>query len=396
MPAAVMAQELAQGLVQNGDEVTVVTGYPNHPYGRLFPGYQMKWVSFENVDGYHLIRGCHPVHPSSAHPIRALMLISKVLAYLIGVRYAPPPDVILSFELEPLIGPILTSFMARRFGAKSVNLIFDLYPDTLRNLYTVGSPGLWTAGYTLEKLAYDISDRIVVLSEGFSRILISEKGVPPEKVACIPVWLDAQDITPMAKKNPWRQEMSIPEEKFVILHAGTIGAIAGAEVILEAAQRLSAQQDLLFLIVGDGAAKQDIQARAQSLVLDNVRFLPFQPRERLSELQATADVSLVTLLPGQGRASVPSKVIGYLAAARPVIASVDLDCDTSEMINKADCGVVVQPGDGQVLAETIMDLYEKPHLQESMGKKGREFFLKNFEKGSVIYKYIELLQGLSN
>jgi colanic acid biosynthesis glycosyl transferase WcaI len=295
MPAAVMAQELAQGLAQNGDDVTVVTGFPNHPYGRIFPGYSMKWVNLENMNGYRLIRGCHPVHSSKVIAVRALMMTSKLLAYLIGVRYAPTPDVIISFELEPLIGPLLASLIARRLRAKSVNLIFDLYPDTLKNVYKLNSHALLKAGYALEKLAYDISDRIVVLSEGLSKILIEEKGVPSEKVVCIPVWLDSKDIAPMGRNNVWRQEMSIPEEKFVILHAGTIGAVAGAEIILEAAQRLSTFQDILFLIVGDGSARSEIQARAQAMALANVRFLPFQPRERLSELQSTADVSLVTL-----------------------------------------------------------------------------------------------------
>ena len=139
MPAAIMAQELAQGLARNGADVTVVTGFPNHPYGRLFPGYELKWVTMEDLDGYRLIRGYHPVHPGSAIPIRALLMACKLLAYLIGAYYAPRPEVIISFELEPLIGPILTSLMARKFNAKSVNLFFDLYPDTLKNLYKVNN-----------------------------------------------------------------------------------------------------------------------------------------------------------------------------------------------------------------------------------------------------------------
>ena len=394
MPAAIMAQELAQGLARNGADVTVVTGFPNHPYGRLFPGYESKWVTMEDLDGYRLIRGYHPVHSGSAIPIRALLMACKLLAYLIGAYYAPRPEVIISFELEPLIGPILTSLMARKFNAKSVNLFFDLYPDTLKNLYKVNNFLLLRVGYALEKLAYNISDRIVVLSEGFSRILTTEKGVPPEKVIQIPVWLDSQDIVPLARNNAWRWEMSIPDEKFVILHAGTIGAAAGAEVILEAAQRLSPFQDILFLIVGDGSAKSAIQAQAQAMALPNVKFLPFQPRERLSELQSTADVSVVTLLPGQGKASVPSKVMGYMAAARPVVAAVDADCDTATLIRQAGCGVVVPPGDGAALAEGVLGYYQETEKRKKAGEKGRAFYLEHFEKKVVIQRYNDLIMDL--
>ncbi len=395
MPTAIMAQELARGLARNGHDVTVVTGFPNHPYGRLFPGFHMKWVSSEKLNGYRLIRGCHPVNPSSAIAVRALMTASKLLAYLIGVCYAPRPEVIISFELEPLIGPLLASLIARGFRAKSVNLIFDLYPDTLVNFYKLNNTALLSAGYALEKLAYFLSDRIVVLSRGFAIILTAGKGVPAEKVIQIPVWLDSQDIVPMKRNNAWRREMGIPEEQFVILHAGTIGEAAGADIILETAQRLSPIQDILFLIVGDGPAKQKIQARTQSMALGNVKFLPFQPRERLSELQATADVSLVTLLPGQGKASVPSKILGYMAAARPVVASVDPECDIAELIKQAGCGLTVHPGDSQALSEAIVSLYHTPDLLKTMGNRGRDYFLKNFEKNSVIKRYVELLKQIS-
>jgi colanic acid biosynthesis glycosyl transferase WcaI len=196
----------------------------------------------------------------------------------------------------------------------------------------------------------------------------------------------------MSRNNPWRREMGIPTEKFIVLYAGTIGLVSGAEVITEVAASLASYRDILFLMVGDGYAKQQVQTEAQERGLDNIKFLPFQPRERLSELQATADISLA---PVRGRTSVPSKVLGYMAAARPIIAAVDEDCDTAEMIRKAKCGVVGTPGDPDSIAQAILHFYNHPEEMNFSGENGRVYFLENFEKKMVIKKYFELIQSLS-
>jgi colanic acid biosynthesis glycosyl transferase WcaI len=150
----------------------------------------------------------------------------------------------------------------------------------------------------------------------------------------------------------------------------------------------------LFLMVGDGFAKDQVEAQAQQAGLKNIRFLPLQPREYLSELQATADVSLVTLAPGRGRTSVPSKVLGYMAAARPVIAAVDSDCDTAELVRIAGCGKVVHPGKGKGLADAIIHYYRHSEDRQSTGMQGRQYFLANFERQVVLNEYINLIEKI--
>jgi glycosyltransferase involved in cell wall biosynthesis len=116
----------------------------------------------------------------------------------------------------------------------------------------------------------------------------------------------------------------------------------------------------------------------------------------LSEVQAAAEVSLVTLAPGRGKTSVPSKVLGYMAAARPVIAAVDEDCDTAELIKKAECGLVAPPGKGEELAEAVLYYYQHPKARELTGVNGRRYFLKHFEKEVVLKRYVELLDALAS
>ena len=188
--------------------------------------------------------------------------------------------------------------------------------------------------------------------------------------------------------------MGIPIEKFVILYSGTIGLVSGAEVVLKVAQQLSAYADILFLFVGAGQTKDKLEAHAQLLGLQNVRFLPLQARERLSELQASADVSLVTLAPGRGKTSVPSKILGYMAAARPVIASVDLNCDTACMVRESGCGQVVPPAQRTELTKAILHYYRNPEDRQTAGEKGRQFFLANLDRHVVLKKYIDVIENL--
>jgi len=397
MPAAaVLTRELAQEIGRHGGQVTVVTGYPHHPGGRLFPGFRKQWSQIEEQDGYRLVRGWHIIHPSPAILVRALIMGSKCASFLVSARHALKPDVVISFEGYPLIGPLTSALIAWRYGAKLVSVIYDIHPDIAIELGKVRNPLLIKALRKVEKLTYRWSDRVAVLSESFRQNLINKKGVSPEKIAVVPVWLDEADIVPQSRDNAWRREMGISLEKFVVLYAGTIGLVSGAEVILAAARSLKSMPDILFLLVGGGYAKDQVEVEARQLGLTNIRMLPFQPRERLSELQATADVSLVTLAPERGRTSVPSKVLGYMAAGRPIVASVDMDCDTADMIREAGCGLVVPPGRGEAIAQAVRHYYEHPPQRAADGLSGRQYFLENYEKKRVIGKYLNLLEDLIN
>jgi colanic acid biosynthesis glycosyl transferase WcaI len=389
-----LGEELTQQLARYGYKVTVAAGYPHHPYGRIFPGYQKRWLSVEEDNGYRLVRGWHIIHPSPSNLMRVLIMVTQCCSYFISALYAHHPEMVISFDGYPLLGPLVSSLIAKLYGAKSITVIYDIYPDIAVELGKLRNPQLIALARIIENLVYRWSDKIVVLSEGFRRTLVEGKGVSPEKIIVIPVWLDAKDITPLDQENPWRREMGIPPEKFVILYAGTIGLVSGAEIIVEVAQSLASYPEIQFLMVGDGYAKEQVQAQASNLGLQNIRFLPFQPRERLSELQATADISLVTLSPGRGRTSVPSKVLGYMAAARPIIASVDEACDTASLVEEANCGLVVPPGNGEALAQAILYYYNNPSERISSGKNGLGYFLEKFDKKRVTKQYIDLIENL--
>jgi len=392
-PSGIMNRELAEELAARGYSVKVITCFPSHPEGKLYPGWFRTLINRTYQKGYEVVRAWHPVSAKKALAARAFVMLGQGLSYLIAASFCGKPDIVIS-DGPPLIGSLLCAIIAKRYNARLVTVVHDFVVDIL------GASGKLNNGFfvwlkKLETLSYRCSDKVAVLSEGFKRTLIKEDGIDPQKVVVIPTWLDCRDIAPMHRDNPWRREMRIEPEKFVVLYAGTIGLVSGAEVLIRAAQSLAKYPDILFVMVGEGQAKGLVEARGQEAGLKNIRFFPFQPRERLSEMQGIADVSLVTLSPGRGKTSVPSKVLGYMAAARPVIAAVDADCDTADLVRQAGCGLVVPPADDKALAQAVLYYYQNPRDREFAGQAGREYLINNLEKNKVIPRYLDLIESLS-
>jgi len=200
------------------------------------------------------------------------------------------------------------------------------------------------------------AERSIALGETMRKRLIEGKGAPPERVVIIPDWADCQDIVPAPKENAFARANDLAE-KFVVMHSGNIGLSQGLDVLVEAAARLQAFPEIVVVFVGEGVKKAALEEQARSLGLQNVRFLPYAPKDRLTESFASADVFIVSLKKGLSGIIVPSKLYGILAAGRPFIAAVDQDCEVADIARRHDCGVVVGPGDRAAMADAIRRLH---------------------------------------
>lgn len=388
-PTAVMIGELARHLVARGFRVTVAAGYPHHPHGRLPEGLKKRLLSVETTDGVRVFRVWHLTSPNMRIPVRAAVMVSQAAAMSAAGMLARSVDVVLSVG-PPFAGPLFSAALARHFGAALVTVVYDIYPDIAIESGQLSNSVVIRIARALEMEMYEVSDAIIVLSDGFRRTLTG-RGVAAEKVHVVPVWLSSDVISPMDRDTMWRRELLIPKDKFVVLYAGTLGLVSGAEVAVQAAEILRTDGQIQFLFVGEGRIRESLELLARNRRLDNVRFLPFQPRRRLSEVQASADVSLVTLGPGRGRTSVPSKVLGYMAAGRPVIASVDADCDTAELVRRSGAGIVVAPGDAKELARGILELRADRARRRELGAAGRRAFERQFSRDQVLHQFEQVL-----
>ncbi len=392
-PTARIVLELARSLSDAGHDVTVAAGYPHHPHGSVIGGYQKKWILRETVDGVRVFRGWHFTSTSSAILARGLVYLSQSIGTAIAALASEQPEVVFNFG-PPLVGPAASALLAGRFGARHIPVIYDLYPDLAIETGAIRSQFLIRAAKMLERWVYGRSDRVVVLSEGFRGTLVSSKGVPEEKVRVIPVWLDLDEIQRARDPLAWRREHGISEDAFVVLYAGTMGIVSGAEVLLDVAKEFSGDPGIVFLFVGEGRAKERIQEQGRDL--PNVRLFGFQPRETLSEMLSSADVGIMTLLPGRGRTSVPSKMLGYMAAGVPVLASCDLDSDSARMVREAKCGTVVPPGDALVITNALRKLRSDIPARHSAGRSGRVYLEKHHSRDYGTKAFLSLLGEFTN
>ncbi|MHB1345125.1 MAG: glycosyltransferase family 4 protein [Thermoleophilia bacterium] len=386
-----MVEQLAEHLAALGHEVAVAAGYPNHPGGTLYPGELKKLIARVDTERVRVVRVWHPTPSGRSFAVRAMAMASQAVSTALAGASTGRADVVVNFG-PPLLGPLLAAGLARLGGAKLVSVVYDLYPDVviqagiLRNRPGIGGARL------VEKASYGVASRVVVLAEGFRRTLVS-RGVPDSKIDVIPVWLDSNEIAPGRRDNHWRRQQGIPLDKFVVLYSGTLGSVSGAMVLAEVAALLREDARILFLVVGSGSMKGELEQEVRRRKLGNVTVLPLQPRDRLSEVQATSDVSMVTLAPGRGMASVPSKVVGYMAAGRAVIASVDAASDTGRAVRRAAMGLVVPPGDAQAIRRAILCLLNDPPSLAAMGMAARRAFEREHSGERVLKRYRNVIES---
>ncbi|MGB6687370.1 MAG: glycosyltransferase family 4 protein [Terracidiphilus sp.] len=378
----------ARELAARGHEVEVLTGFPNYPGGKIYPGYRIRpWVR-ERIDGISVLRvALFPSHNRSG-TLRVLNYASfAVSAAVMGTCLIRKPDVM--YVYHP---PITVGFAAMVIGvlrrAPFVYDIQDLWPDT------VAATGMMTNTAALGLLSkmcrfvYRHARRLVVLSPGFKEELAS-RGVSRDKIDVIYNWCDENAIK-LGDEPAMR--LASREGRFSILFAGNMGKAQGLETVLEAAKICRTTAPTAeFVLVGGGVERAKLERMAEEMQLDNVRFLPRQPMHAMGGMLAGADALLVHLKDDPlFRITIPSKTQAYLAAGRPLLMAVS--GDAAQLVISAGAGLTCPPGDPQSMAEAVKELAEaEPVRLAEMGRNGKAFYQRNLSISSGVDRFERVL-----
>jgi colanic acid biosynthesis glycosyl transferase WcaI len=294
--------------------------------------------------------------------------------------YSPPLPLVLAAEA-----------LGRRWRAPFVVNVQDVYPQALIDLGLARSRVVIGVLTWLERRAYLHSSAITVHSQG-NRDLLVARGIPPEKITVVHNWVDTPSVAPAPQDNPYRRSWGL-DGRFVALFAGVMGYAQDLSVIVEAAGALRTESDIVFLLVGDGVQRRETEERARALGLENVRFLPFQPLDRYEMLVAAADCCLATLQPAVTTPVVPSKIAGFMAAGRPVIAALPSG-DARRLVEESGGGICVGTGDAPALAASILRLARDPAARRAMGEAGRRYVAAHFSRNAATERYVGLVRDL--
>jgi len=389
-PMGYMLKELAENLAEQGWQVEVVTGFPNHPSGKVQAPYVKQRILREKIAQVNITRLWLFTSEKRSFLSRALNFLSFVISSFFYLRTCKKPNLVFAV-LQPLpLGATLT-MLAKLRGFKLIFNVQDLHPDVLVDLGLIKSKPVIKTLKWIERTAYKQADGLAVICPGFKDHV--ENNGSKGAVAVIPNWIDIDEIKPQPEKGQIiRQMANIPADVPVVLYAGTIGHVSGAEVVVQAAQLAAENSNIHWLFVGEGPLLPTLQSMAHGF--SNIHFLPFQPRELLPEVQNCATISMVSLLPNKGIFSVPSKVLGYMAAGKPVVASVDLHSETGRLIQQAKSGVVVQPADPKALLKAVEDLIESPPVLSRAGELGRLYLEQHYSRSQVCSQYASFFEQI--
>jgi colanic acid biosynthesis glycosyl transferase WcaI len=389
--AAVLITELAVDLVQRGHAVTVVTGAPNYPQGRLFDGYRNRAYQREWLDGVRVVRTWSYISPHKTFWRRLFHYGTYSATACYGGLCAGRPDVIMSYS-PPLPLGLSAWLLSQLWRVPWVLQLEDLYPEAAVTTGVLRNRRAIAFFSTMERLLYQGATHIALIAESFRQNLLA-KGVPPEKISVIPVWADPDLVRPGPRENAFRARHGLTG-KFVVLYAGNVGLTSCLEDVLDAARRIEDAPDVRFVIVGEGVKKHALEEKARAEGLANVLFLPYQPREAFAEMLAAADVSLVTLNTGSYLTSLPSKTFNIMASARPILAVVPQASDIAHLVNEARCGVILPPGHPALLAEEIRKLQRAGALLAELGQNGRLCLETRFSRARCVGMVEDMLLTL--
>ncbi len=291
----------------------------------------------------------------------------------------------------PMVGAVGLA-VARRFRVPLVVVCQDVFPETAQKLGRLTNPA---AVGTLRRIVRSYlrgADRIVSIGETMSTRLVV-KGARRERIVVIPNWVDTDEITPQPRDNPWAHENDLVD-RFVVMHSGNVGHAQGVETLVQAAALLRDLDRLEVVVIGFGARHAAVVELAESVGATNVRFLPYQPRERLPESLASADVHYLGLAEGLAGYVVPSRINGILAAGRPVLVAADANSESAQVVADAACGLRVPPGDPIALAGAIRQLASGEIDLAGAGAAGRSWVETHRSRSEAIARYEALLGEL--
>jgi glycosyltransferase involved in cell wall biosynthesis len=409
---------LAATWAADGDDVTVLTGMPNHPTGVLPPTYRRAVLRRERAAGYRVVRTWLYATPNEGVARKTLGHLSFMASsVLLGWRASGPADVVV--VSSPTFFSIGSGWLlARLKRARLVVEVRDLWPAIFVELGVLTSRRVIWLLERLELAAYAAADQVVVVSEGFRADLI-RRGVPAAKVHTISNGADPERFTPATAASPeLRARLGAGPGDCLVLYAGTHGISQALPVIADAAAALAGAAPeraafdgrapegvafdgrapggpaipggaIRFAFVGDGADQHRLERRIAELGLRDVTLLPGVPSAEMPELLAAADICLVPLRRVPLFATfIPSKMFEYLAAGKAVIGSVT--GDAARILAEAGA-VVVPPEDSVSLAAAIGALAAAPELRARMGQDGRAFVERRYDRATLAREYRKIL-----
>jgi colanic acid biosynthesis glycosyl transferase WcaI len=388
---------IAEHMVTAGHDVTVLTGFPFAPRWSRWPEYQGEFARREIVNGVRVVRVTHfiPRRPGNVWQRIAMegsfaaCGATALLTQAFG-RHAKP-DAVLYVGAQPAIA-MLARVVAKATRAPYFININDLAAQAASDVGIVRARWTQRVLERFEFAAYRAAAGASVLCRSFRTALV-ERGYPADRIRLIRSPVDLELVRPLPRDREYRKALDLPEDAFVVLFAGSMGLKQGLPNVVEAARHLTRQNSstrrIIWVLVGDGETRPEIERLVLEHGLrDSIRILPFQPADRLAAMFAAADVLLLNQVASVKDTVIPSKLLTYMAAGRPVLAAVNFTSQGAEILQEADGGPLVSPDDPMALAAAVQALAgASPATREAMSLRNRQYAEMHFDQRVILAQH---------
>lgn len=345
--------EMCEWLASRGHQVTVITAMPYYPAWKVHPSHSGKLWHSEVINGVKVLRA--PLYvPGKVTGVTRIIhefsfAVSSLPFWVASIF--KKHDVIIS-----ICPPFHLGLPGLFFGfLKRTPIVYhiqDLQVDAARRLNLIKSQSMLNLLEKMELFILKHVDKVSSISEGMKKNIL-KKGIDANKYISLPNWVDVEFIQPLSKEESLRKQLGLNEESKIILYSGNMGEKQGLEMILDAAVKLRHLNSLQFLMIGEGASKDALEAKAKELKLDNVKFLPLQPYNKLSSMLATADLHLVLQKKAAADLVLPSKFMTILAAGGIAIVTAEPGTTLYDLVKDHHLGILIPPENINALVNAI-------------------------------------------
>lgn len=384
--------EHAKQWVVAGHEVTVVTGVPNFPSGKIHAGYKNRMLQRERIDGIDIVRVWTYVAANEGFLKRTFDYLSFMVSAILASPFLPRADVIIATSPQ-LFTPCAAWVVSILRGRPFVFELRDLWPDSIVAVGAMRKTWVIASLRKLEYFLYRRAARIVSVTQSFKRVLAGN-GIDASKIVVVPNGVDLETYVPGPKPRPLVRQLHL-DGKFVAAYVGTVGMAHGIGTLLEAAKLLHQRSDIGFVVVGTGAEKADLAERCRREGLSNVTFVGLVTKAEVREYWRLCDVAVVLLRNAPlFRHVIPSKMFEAMGMERPIILGVK--GESEEILRNSGGGIVIPPEDATALADALIQLAANPEYRVALGLNGRRFVSERFSRQTLAMQMLSELKKVVN
>ncbi|MDA9196987.1 glycosyltransferase family 4 protein [Akkermansiaceae bacterium] len=311
------------------------------------------------------------------------------------MAFRSSPDRMLFIVSNPPFLPLVGWLASVIRGQRYCMLVYDVYPAVLIKLGKISERGpvamLWRA---FNRLIWSRAEIVFTIGEHMAaNMRLEAPKMDPSRVRVVPIWVDVDFIKPIPQReNPFLISLGWQDRK-IVLYSGNLGYTHNLDGLLKAAQQLKDRSDIGFLIIGSGALWDKLEAEIQGKTMENVKLLPFQPEHMLPQTLPAGDISIVSMEAAIAGFMIPSKTFYYMAAGSALIALVPEKCEVADVVEKGECGIRLDPDDGEGIARAILAMIEEPAKLERYKHRSRELAVKRYSRKNTV-EYAHAIDAL--